>query len=172
MLAFSQPVGEITDTKREHDTEDETKQGELPGQHEGHEDQRGRVEHRIADPEGQTRTYGHVAFAQAGSNRRRAAGAHHPRQGDEAAEEGTLKPAAAEYFIKPLSRQQYLNERAEQNAQYRCLPYRFEVGCRVIERSTPRNRAGSVRSENGRANRMLGDGLERFSVVRPPLDIT
>ena len=78
-------VHQIAESEHHQDAQREPQAHPVPAEHEAHEDQRGRIQHGVAEPERDRRARRRLTRAQARHDRRRAAGAHHARQRHQAA---------------------------------------------------------------------------------------
>ena len=162
-------LGEQRHPHHQHHTRHQAQGTELPAQHEAHEHQRGRVEHRVGDPERQRRAYRHILPTQPGSHRCRAATAHHARQGEQAATQGRAQPGLAEQAQQPVARYQHLNQRAEDHRQQRRLPDGQEVHLGIRQRC--RQRCVLVIVQDRGADAVAVGGNKRLGVVGRPFHV-
>ena len=81
----------------------------IPAENEAHEHQRRRIEHRVAEPEGDRRAGRRLALAQAHNHRRRAARAHHAGHREHAARRRRAEARLAQHARDPVGRQQRLD---------------------------------------------------------------
>ncbi len=88
----------------------------MPAQHKAHKHQRCRVEQRVAHPERQRAAHRHALTTHPCGHRCGAAGAHHARQGENRPQQRALKARLAQGFDQPVSRDQHLNQRAQNDA--------------------------------------------------------
>nr|GEZ41350.1 hypothetical protein [Tanacetum cinerariifolium] len=124
---------------------------------------------RVGDPEGQRRAHRDVLLAQTCGDRRRAAAAHHARQGEQAAAHGRTQPGAAEHFQQPVPRDQHLQQRAQNDGQHSGLPDRQKIHLRIGQCCGPWR--GRVVIDDRAADGVGAGGNEGFQVIRRPLDV-
>ena len=134
LVVFHQVLHQRSDKHHRQQASRQTDKREMPAENEAHKYQRCRVQQGVTHPEGKRAAHRHALSAHTRRHRCGAAGAHHARQGENRPQQRALQARLSQGFHQPVTRDKYLNQRAQQYAQYRRFPDGKKIDHGVIPR--------------------------------------